>query len=562
MAQEYFDIGYGPESNGATGTKGKIGATTRADKKRKLQELIDRFPAPPKDPAEPYNGGLGKAAKLSTDEWLSQVAAKNGKSKEVVADTGHPSWDLEITGYDWNCGMQSGYEFGLHAVDRVYEWSIKPIIAADIAEYLTRFDKPRRFEKLPSRPISFTAEETQFIKAVTPLFECHLAAYISGDRKSLRKELREALVLFRDVYRPASAVLPQDLQSPTEVKADAQPTPGKTRAWRNEKELINPEWVYDNISQHECLWHDTNHGIDGAPLKRVPIHSVMIESLIRKGVLRIEGDMPDWVREIINTPEPPPTPKAAKSTPVVDTSIIGLALLDSIRYACAHPKHKGAFNLVQGFRIEEQKNELRLLHRGMSDLNRLVGAKLASGDYGVAIQPGEVAAIVERLQVSVKAKQAARSQADSALSKAVANVVKEQEAKQNGAQARPEYSRQIDRFVATRSGGGGFIRFGGFYRSWSWVRENCNCAACGSILSRRKSTEHADGMYRDAVYFECPAVGHHVIKTERDLKWKVGAQERDERLRVEGLVKDVQEAYDWLKAKPPEDEALAEEVAF
>jgi hypothetical protein len=126
-------------------------------------------------------------------------------------------------------------------------------------------------------------------------------------------------------------------------------------------------------------------------------------------------------------------------------------------------------------------------------------------------------------------------------------------------QARARYTRDPELFVATRSGGGGFIRFAGFFRNWKWVRKNCVCAECGAILGEHKSSEHADGLVRGAVYFDCLGSGRHVIRRESDLRWQIGSQERDERLRAKGEVKDVQEAYHWLKAAPDDDN---EEVNF
>lgn len=127
--------------------------------------------------------------------------------------------------------------------------------------------------------------------------------------------------------------------------------------------------------------------------------------------------------------------------------------------------------------------------------------------------------------------------------------------------ARERYRRETDAFIATRTQGGGFIRFGGFYRGWDWVVQNCLCAVCRNAPTYRKSTVRADGLIVNATYFVCNSAERHVIRKQSDLVWRVGAEARDERHRVKGTIKDVRDAYEWLGAAAPADET-EEEVPF
>ncbi len=122
-----------------------------------------------------------------------------------------------------------------------------------------------------------------------------------------------------------------------------------------------------------------------------------------------------------------------------------------------------------------------------------------------------------------------------------------------GSKGRWQYVRDPKKFTASKSGGGGFIWFGGEPRTWSWVMRNCNCAHCGTGLGKGKSAVRADGLIPNARYFTCRGSEKHVICSEDDLRWKIGAEARDQKHRAKGSAKDVKKAYPWLKAVPDSD---------
>lgn len=105
--------------------------------------------------------------------------------------------------------------------------------------------------------------------------------------------------------------------------------------------------------------------------------------------------------------------------------------------------------------------------------------------------------------------------------------------------------RELDEFCASHSGGGGFMRFAGDYRPWSWIKRNCVCAHCGARPRHQRSHVSCFGHYRGATYFQCDGAERHLLARESDLKWRVARTARDEAMRP-GEVKAVHEAYPWI----------------
>ena len=104
------------------------------------------------------------------------------------------------------------------------------------------------------------------------------------------------------------------------------------------------------------------------------------------------------------------------------------------------------------------------------------------------------------------------------------------------------------------------MRFGGFYRPSKWFLTNAVCAECGATLGYQRCEIRADGMVKNATYFVCNSIDRHPIRREADVRWMIGKKARDEKLQAKGTIKDVQFAYEWLKAVPVYDEL--EEVPF
>ena len=110
---------------------------------------------------------------------------------------------------------------------------------------------------------------------------------------------------------------------------------------------------------------------------------------------------------------------------------------------------------------------------------------------------------------------------------------------------KPQRQREPDEFCASHSGGGGFIRFQGEYRPWSWVRRNCVCAHCGSTVGHWRSKVQCFGHYRGAMYFTCGGAEHHLIERESDLKVRISRKPKDEAMRA-GEMEAVKKAYPWI----------------
>ena len=120
---------------------------------------------------------------------------------------------------------------------------------------------------------------------------------------------------------------------------------------------------------------------------------------------------------------------------------------------------------------------------------------------------------------------------------------------------RPQYSRDPHKFIAARSGGGGFCFFEPTqdFHSLSWLRKFARCVHCGGGISYRKHSHiPADGLISNAYYPVCDRDGH-AIRHSSDITWTVADQAREEAWRAKGKVDDVRAAYDWLTAKTKEE---------
>lgn len=114
------------------------------------------------------------------------------------------------------------------------------------------------------------------------------------------------------------------------------------------------------------------------------------------------------------------------------------------------------------------------------------------------------------------------------------------------------YQRDPNKFIAARSGGGGFMKFDGEYRSWRWLMRFTRCALCGGGLSLKQCHIPADGMISNARYFVCDREKHPIRRTS-DVVWMVGGQAREEAWRAKGNIDNVRAVYDWLTAKTEEE---------
>lgn len=375
-------------SGGATQNKAKRAAATRA------HNAGARIDPPAKDPARPYNGGLAEAAKLSTEEWSSGLAPT--KRVDVVDPvTGIVTREAVSIGdrYDWSCGIEPFEVFAA----RLFREAIKD-----------DWQRARRRDR-------------RWSSTVHQLNRDALSALVIHNRLQAK---RNAGYYTRLIDVPA--VLPQDLQDVSEVKAA-----GKTTVIRNGTELINPEWRPNRINGKHDLHYETNHGIPGAKYVPASINAVIIEHLIKTNGLVITGEMPDWCKALIDelAAKPAQSNEALVAGELerrypVDAKDI-TRLMDAITDSVEHSKRADQPALPFGFVLNCGQFDWTAEH-ALIDRTWVVASRLNfKDDFKVVVKRGEVREMVMLKMKAVAENRAVQTNGLRPIGEAVKAVVKD-----------------------------------------------------------------------------------------------------------------------------------------
>ncbi len=367
-----------------------------------MQTALDDgyYPQPP--PAanpEKYNAGLGAAGPVfGPQKPPDDPRIFRGTPAEFFDDT---AWKMIAYGFDANCGME----------DRaVFERRL--LKACFIDDYRRSLD-PGPGEDLSPAEIAIMKRELATIKREWRAWE------IIGRLEMKRKQGYWSKPPQPGKYESAN---------------EAHPAPQKLRVWRNGTELINPRWEPAILAGYNDLAFEVDWGL-GVSGSRNPttgrINSVMIEHLLKSYGLKIEGDMPDWIREIIRQrdEEHPPQPETATANPMLEEArednreqkLEAAAearaeiprrdidhLFKEIQYAVDHPHMVEAHALHMGFEVEIKPMEVRVVHPNLAGIWTVASRLDLKESMRLVIKRADVIAMLKALGNSTHVRNAAR----------------------------------------------------------------------------------------------------------------------------------------------------------
>lgn len=301
------------------------------------------------------------------ETWLVDLAAERHVrhqskinfeflAKDYVEEFGDPN---QKPAYDETCGMEPR---------EVFERRLLTACFVDAIYDIRRNNQKYGFFVLDNRwtPALVSLRNKRMSNYWAKLAEMPEPAVLSG-------------AVTADLLSTAASLEAQTAPKPApatpEQVATMQAEPAKTTVKRNGHELLNPRWESDRISGLDGLAYDVDWGL-GVSGNKNPntghINSDTIAHLIKTGGLIIEGEMPQYVRDLIEDAEKghgpaeaSPEERASDASDLADydfgpqkLKVLAFAteLTEATRVAIAEPHNADAQKLPRPYYLERKPN--------------------------------------------------------------------------------------------------------------------------------------------------------------------------------------------------------------